>query len=149
MGMRMSVLRRACCATSAAALAAAILVSTPATATSASPLAGYASGTYTTINYPGAVDTDISGINNLGMMVGYYIDTAGVNHGFIYQHGTFTSFNDPNAGTAKGQGTQGSAINDSGTIVGAYIDAKNNYHGFMDRGGPFTTLDGPADATGL
>ena len=145
MGIRMSVLRRACCTASAAALAAAILAFTPATAASASPLGGYASGTYTTIDYPGAVQTDISGINNLGTMVGYYIDTAGVNHGFIYQHGSFTAFNDPYAGTGANQGTQGSGINDFGTIVGAYIDGSGNYHGFMDRGGFFSTLDGPLD----
>ena len=148
MGIRMSVLRRACCTASAAALAAAILAFTPATAASASPLGGYASGTYTTIDYPGAVQTDISGINNLGTMVGYYIDTAGVNHGFIYQHGSFTAFNDPYAGTGANQGTQGSGINDFGTIVGAYIDGSGNYHGFMDRGGFFSTLDGRARPTG-
>ena len=148
MGMRMSILRRACCTASAAALAAAIVVCMPATATSASPLGGYASGTYTTIDYPGAVQTDISGINNLGTMVGYYVDAAGVDHGFIYQRGTFTPFNDPSAGTGADQGTQGSGINDFGTIVGAYIDGSGNYNGFIERGGSFTTLDGPNPAHG-
>jgi probable HAF family extracellular repeat protein len=83
------------------------------------------------------------GISNLGMMVGFYIDTAGVYHGFIYQNGTYASFNDPNAGTKKGQGTQGSGIDDLGTIVGGYIDKTGKWNGFMELGGSYTTLDGP------
>ena len=121
----MKTLHRVLVTVGAGAMLATMVAVVPAAATSPSPLAGYASGTYTTIDYPGAVQTDISGINNLGMMVGFYIDTAGVYHGFIYQNGTFTPFNDPNAGTKKGQGTQGSGINDFGTIVGGYIDGNN------------------------
>jgi len=83
------------------------------------------------------------GISNLGMMVGFYIVTAGVYHGFIYQNGTYASFNDPNAGTKKGQGTQGSGIDDLGTIVGGYIDKTGKWNGFMELGGSYTTLDGP------
>ena len=44
---------------------------------------------------------------------------------------TVTSFDDPNAGTASGQGTIAVDINTGGTITGAYIDKDNVGHGFL------------------
>ena len=96
--MGLKTLRRVLLTAGAGAMLVAMTAVVPAAATPPSPLAGYASGTYITIDYPGAVQTDISGINNLGTMVGFYIDSGGVYHGFIYQRGTFTPFNDPSAG---------------------------------------------------
>jgi len=142
--MGAKLLRRILPIAGAGVMLAAMTAVVPAAATPPSPLAGYASGTYTTINYPGAAQTDISGINNLGTMIGYYVDTGGLDHGFIYQHGRFTPFNDSNAGTLKGQGTLGSGINDFGTAVGVYIDSNGTYHGFIYQRGTFTTLDGPS-----
>jgi len=136
------MLQRQCCGA-----AAAILVFTPATATSASPLGGYVSGTYTTIDYPGAAQTDISGINNLGTMVGYYIDTAGIYHGFIYQRGTFTPFNDPYAGTAAGQGTEFYGLNDLGVVVGGYFDTSGLFHSFIYAAGSFVPVNVPGNVT--
>ena len=145
--MGLKTLRRVLLTAGAGAMLVAMTAVVPAAATPPSPLAGYASGTYITIDYPGAVQTDISGINNLGTMIGYYIDAKGVNHGFIYQHGRFTPFNDSNAGTEPGQGTVGSGINDFGTAVGVYIDSNGTYHGFIYQRGTFTTLDGPSPST--
>jgi hypothetical protein len=38
---------------------------------------------------------------------------------------------DPNAGTASGQGTAAVAINTGGTITGGYVDKNNVGHGFV------------------
>ena len=59
--MGAKVLRRMLLLAGAGALLAGMVALVPATATSASPPGGYASGTYTTIDYPGAVQTNISG----------------------------------------------------------------------------------------
>ena len=40
-------------------------------------------GTYSEIDYPGATDTYVDDINNLGDIVGPYIDATGVNAGFF------------------------------------------------------------------
>jgi probable HAF family extracellular repeat protein len=40
-------------------------------------------GTYTSLNYPGAQLTSATGINNLGQIVGTYVDASGVGHGFV------------------------------------------------------------------
>ena len=40
-------------------------------------------GIYTPLTYPGASATYANGINNLGQIVGQYVDTSGVGHGFL------------------------------------------------------------------
>ena len=44
-----------------------------------------ASGTFTTIDVPGAIVTSIKAINGRGQMVGEYIDAAGRGHGFLLE----------------------------------------------------------------
>src|SRR5215469_5664576 len=49
----------------------------------------YSHGSYTTINFPGAVNTSASAINNAGDIIGHYQDSAnGPQYGFLYSHGT-------------------------------------------------------------
>jgi probable HAF family extracellular repeat protein len=40
-------------------------------------------GEYTTLDFPGAMNTVANGINNLGQIVGYYVDANGNEHGFL------------------------------------------------------------------
>ena len=41
-------------------------------------------GNFTLIDAPGGIDgTDVSGINNLGDIVGYYVDANNTRHGFL------------------------------------------------------------------
>jgi hypothetical protein len=57
---------------------------------------------------------------------------------------TITSFDDPSAGTASGQGTIAVAINTAGTTTGAYIDKNNVGHGFMRTSkAKYTSFDAP------
>src|SRR5947208_6526503 len=53
--------------------------------------------TYTTIDFPGAVATDPSGINSSGVIVGAYTDTTGAAHGFQLYSGTLTVIDYPGA----------------------------------------------------
>src|SRR5262249_55633584 len=85
---------------------------------------------FTAINAPGAVascplltlscGTFATGINNSGQIVGYFGDTAGVTHGFVYSGGgSFTTIDYPGISCPGGRcGTFVNGINDSGQIVG-------------------------------
>src|SRR5262249_23249099 len=74
-------------------------------------------GTYSTLDVPGAGFTQVFGINNLGMIVGFYSDAGGL-HGFIYDPNNsahpFTTLDDP-SGTF---GTMATGINDAGKSLG-------------------------------
>jgi len=99
--------------------------------------------TYTAVNYPGAVLTElIGGPNPQGTSVGGYTLTAGgALHGFTVRGGVFTPF-DPPGSTF----TTVNFINPRGDIVGAYVDAGGVSHGFVLRGGTYTTVDYPGAA---
>jgi hypothetical protein len=49
---------------------------------SLSNYSAFGSGPYTTLNYPGALDTWVYGINDTGTIVGTYGDASGAPHGF-------------------------------------------------------------------
>ncbi len=52
---------------------------------------------FTSENFPGSAQTQVIGINNRGNTDGFYIDAAGVTHGFTDIHDTFTTIDFPNA----------------------------------------------------
>jgi probable HAF family extracellular repeat protein len=62
--------------------------------------------------------TRAQGINDQGQIVGFYVDSSGATHGFLYSGGAYTTLDDP-LGTG---GTFAQGINDQGQIVGSYID---------------------------
>ena len=85
------------------------------------------------------------GINDLGQVVGYYYDSSGKAHGFLYSGGSYIPLNDP-SGTDT---TFAFGINDAGQVVGYYVDSGT--HGFLYSGlpiFPYTTLNGPSGASG-
>jgi hypothetical protein len=75
--------------------------------------------TVETVNFPGAISTDLWGINDFGAIVGVHDNGKG----FKLQNGKFTSIHFPNSVI-----TIPKAINNSGVIVGAYE---------LTNGGPF------------
>jgi hypothetical protein len=85
-----------------------------------------------------------------GSILGWYIDSSTVYHGFLRSPaGGLTEFDAPGAGTGSGQGTFPSGINSALAIVGFYADANGAFHGFLrSPGGTFTTLDAPGAGTG-
>jgi hypothetical protein len=90
------------------------------------------------------------GINASGLISGNYGDANNVTHGFLLSNGQYTTFDDPAAGTAPGQGTNAFSLNDQGQVVGFYWDTTPNLafggfneHGFLLSHGQYTTLDEP------
>ncbi len=84
-------------------------------------------GSFTTIDVPGASDTEALGINNAGQVVGsgYYGDAG--DHGFLESAGSFTTIDVPGASDTEAYG-----INDAGQVVGYYYeDASGQSHGFL------------------
>lgn len=105
----------------------------------------YSDGTFTTIGNPLGTLNIARGINNEGQIVGYYVDSSGVQHGFLDSSGTYTTLSDPLAATLpSGQGgTVALGINNKGQIVGYYVDGNGADHGFLHSGGTYTTIDDP------
>ena len=98
------------------------------------------SGTFTTIDYPGAATTVVWAINNGGDVVGRYV-SGGRTHGFLRTpDGEFTSIDYPGAGF-----TVAGAINNRGDIVGWYTlpATPTIRHGFLLSDGVYTTFDPP------
>jgi probable HAF family extracellular repeat protein len=97
---------------------------------------------YATLDNPLAAEgtngTYAEGINDAGKIVGYYYDSAGLSHGFLYSGGNYITldFGTNNQTFAEG-------INASGQIVGWYNDGSSD-HGFLYSHGVFTVLDDPA-----
>ena len=84
------------------------------------------SATFRTFDFPGSTQTQANGINNAGDIVGGYIDSAHVAHGFLLSRGRFTTIDFPGATLTDAHG-----ITPSGQIVGTYIDAADKGHGFL------------------
>jgi hypothetical protein len=82
-------------------------------------------------------------INNLGEIAGQFQDSNYVFHGFVrYPNGSFTTFDEPDAGAQANQGTLAFNINLRGTTAGIYIDASNVQHGFVrSPANKFTSSD--------
>jgi len=119
--------------------------------------------TITTFDAPGAGTAADQGtiafaVNLSGAIAGFTRDTNNARHGFLRApDGTFTIFDDPNAGTCStscgniepGQGTRAYAINPSGQITGFYSENSGRCHGYVRAAnGTFTQIDAPDAGTG-
>jgi PEP-CTERM motif len=85
---------------------------------------------------PGAtfVFSQVLGINDQGIAVGYYGDSTTSQHGFLYDThtGKYTFLDDPNVAFSNGvEVTQITGINNFGEITGFYSDANGVFHGFV------------------
>jgi uncharacterized membrane protein len=85
---------------------------------------------------PGAtfVFSQLLGVNDRGIAVGYYGDSTNSQHGFIYDTntGTYTFLDDPAEAFNNGvEVTQITGIADSGEIAGFYTDANGAAHSFI------------------
>jgi hypothetical protein len=119
--------------------------------------------TITTFDAPGAgtapgQGTFANGMNASEQIVGFIRDAHAARHAFLRAaDGTFTMFDDPNAGTCSascgsignGQGTRAYAINPAGEIVGFFTDTSARCHGYVrSPNGTFTQIDAPDAGTG-
>jgi probable HAF family extracellular repeat protein len=98
---------------------------------------GASAFSFTTIDVPGASQTDAFGVNKAGQIVGFYEDASFTLHGFLRNtDGTFTTIDVPGAGSTTAGGISGRKI------VGGYSDG-NGWHGFLLKRGHFLTIDVP------
>lgn len=100
--------------------------------------------TFTPIDFPGAVASIGTDINDSGQIVGEYT-FSGLNdrQGFLLSNGVFTSITYPGATSTRAVG-----INSYGDIVGDHHKAGNNFgsgndYGYLLRGGVFTSIQFP------
>ena len=93
---------------------------------------------FTNVNalLPTNSNSQATGVNNAGTVVGFYQDAAGKFHAFEDVASLITSFQYPGSMSSQALG-----INDLGEIVGDYVAANGNMYGFLDNDGAFTTLD--------
>ena len=97
-------------------------------------------GKYTTIDFPGALDSALRDINSRGDITGEYDNDGLVSHGFLLDGGKFTTVDFPGAAN-----TYYLTINDSEEMAGTYDTAGTGgtSHGFVFQRGRFTTIDFP------
>jgi len=90
---------------------------------------------FTNENFTGSVQTQVTGLNNIGTTVGFWSNTnvgGGMdsNFGFVNVGGTFTNVNNPNTATMAPTFNQLLGVNDSNIAVGFYTDAMGVTHGY-------------------
>jgi hypothetical protein len=98
----------------------------------------FASPAFTDINalLPANFNSQATGVNNAGEVVGFYQMADGNFSAFTDLGGSITSFEVPGATS-----TQALGVNDLDQIVGDFVDNMGVMHGFLDIGGVFSTLD--------
>ena len=102
---------------------------------------------YVNENFPGSVQTQVTGLNNQGVTVGFWsgmnnANQVNDNHGFVDVHGHFRNADFPVGAPAAPPVDQLLGVNDSDVAVGFYTDANGNNHGyeFNASSGRFSTV---------
>jgi hypothetical protein len=103
--------------------------------------------TWTTISYPGSIQTQARGISG-NKIVGNYVFSFSppTEHGFVYDGSNYVTIDDPAAYPTLG--TIANDIAANGNIVGFYYDGGQTEHGFLYNGSTYTTLNAPAGING-
>jgi len=98
-------------------------------------------GTITSFSVPGASSTFADQLNRLSQVVGYYLDSSGIPHGYFRDTNGALHFPiDPPGSVA----TILFGLNDSNWVVGRYADASGVTHGlFFTAPNKFFTFDYP------
>jgi len=92
-------------------------------------------GFYINENFPHSKQTQVTGLNNRGVTVGFYSNTnLGVgkdaNYGWVNVYGHFRQVNFPTNSPASPALDQNLGVNDEGIVVGFYNDNNNASHGY-------------------
>jgi len=104
-------------------------------------------GRYVNENFPGSVQTQVTGLNNTGVTVGFWSSMNNAtmvndNHGFVDVGGHFRTADFPTGSPAAPPVDQLLGVNDQDIAVGFYTDANGNNHGYEYniRSGRFSTV---------
>jgi hypothetical protein len=107
-------------------------------------------------NFPGAVQTQVTGINDRGITVGFWSaqNTASMsnsNFGFYWQNGRFRTVNFPTGDNASPPVSQLLGVNDSDIAVGFYTNGQGSNRGYEYniRTRQFTRVTVPGAASGV
>lgn len=91
---------------------------------------------YTTLDVPGAAYTIGYGLNNEGVVTGYYVNPDNNLHGFVWRDGHFGTVD---ANVSGAIGTAWVGLNDTGDLAGVYFDTNFVQHAVIalraDRNG--------------
>ena len=68
-------------------------------------------------NFPGSVQTQVTGLNNRGVTVGFWAPASGANHGFVDVGGHFRTSDFPAGSPASPPVDQLLGVNDSGITI--------------------------------
>jgi hypothetical protein len=90
----------------------------------------YAQGDFVNRNFPGSAQTQVVGVNDTGIAVGFYVTANGANIGFWRAGHRYHSVAFPTMNNAKPAFNQLLGVNDTGTAIGFYNDAAGNAHGY-------------------
>jgi hypothetical protein len=115
---------------------------------SVSVLAGSPAHAYDfkTINNPSDPNfNQLLGINNAGVIAGYYGDGTAVTNNWFTVAPPYTSFTPENFLNASQTKVVG--INNTGTTVGFWVDVAGNNFGFYKHGSTFTSVSDPGGPT--
>jgi Cu/Zn superoxide dismutase len=93
-------------------------------------------GSYQSENFPGAMQTQVTGLNNMGVTVGFWSSANNAsmvngNSGFWALGGHFHNANFPAGSPASPPVDQLLGVNDSGIAVGFWTDANGDNHGYL------------------
>lgn len=77
---------------------------------------------FITIAVPNSSYAVASGINNAGLVAGYYLDSSFNYHGFLWQNGAFQTVDYPGA-----VNTLLTGVNNQGVVIGYYGDGATNH----------------------
>lgn len=97
-----------------------------------------AQSNFSSFDFPGAINTQATGVTPSGDIVGRYSSNDGRLHGFLLSQGKFRSIDFPGATS-----TDVDWINPRGQVVGNYFDAEGRQHGFLLSNSIFKTIDFP------
>ena len=107
---------------------------------------------YMNENFPGSVQTQVTGLNNRGVTVGFWSNTnMGVgmdaNFGWVDVNGQFRTADFPTGDSASPVTDQLLGVNDSDIAVGFWVDGQGNNHGYEYNisTGRFTSVIDPHD----
>jgi len=97
---------------------------------------GYAlkNGQFRDVGFPGVEFTGAFGVNDGGIVVGWYFMPGPLDYGFAQKNGKYVSFRYPGE-----KATFPTGISSTGQVVGAYTSDFISYHGFVTS--PITAKD--------
>ena len=111
----------------------------------------YGQRPYVNENFPGSAQTQVTGLNNRGVTVGFWSNTnmgsGDANFGWINIGGQFRQADFPTGDDASPVVDQLLGVNDSDVAVGFWTDAQGNNHGYEFNAltGQFRSVVDPSD----